>query len=196
MTLEDMALIVTSIGAVLTTLVGVLVGSALSSRSQQRQWSRDRQADACAQVLRESSNVMIELAILNGQAITPAPEGGWVPATMDWRPWNGALAMICLVANHDMVEAAQAIDAEFWPIHAQVKRGWTNDGDWPKLRDKVESRCENFVNVARRHFAASGPPLRRLTARPAADDPFWKFRRSDFTLDQSQHSYESGTMPQ
>ena len=39
-----MTVIITTIGAVLTTLVGVLVGSVLSSRSQQRQWSRDRQA--------------------------------------------------------------------------------------------------------------------------------------------------------
>ena len=101
----------------LTTLVGVLVGSVLSSRSQQRQWLRDRQAEACAQVLRESSGVMIELGKLNGLVIEAAPEGSRVPATMDWRPWNEALAMISLVADDDMVEAAQAIDAEFWPIH-------------------------------------------------------------------------------
>jgi len=70
-----MALILTTVGAVLTTLLGVLVGSAVSNRSQIRQWSRDRQADACAQVLRESSNVMIELADLNGQRVEPAPDG-------------------------------------------------------------------------------------------------------------------------
>lgn len=69
---EVMGLILTTIGAVLTTLLGVLAGSALSNRSQTRQWSRDRQADACAQLLRESSNVMIELAGLDGQQMTAA----------------------------------------------------------------------------------------------------------------------------
>jgi hypothetical protein len=180
-----MGLIVTSIGAVLTTLIGVLVGSALSSRSQQRQWSRDRQADACAQILRESSNVLIEFAVLSGQQIEEAPDGSPVPTRMDWRPWNEALAMISLVADYDIVEAAQAIDAEFWPIHVQIKRGWIRDRDWPRSRNPIDARRQDFVNIARKHFAASGPPLRRLTGRPAADDPFWKFRRSDFSLDST-----------
>ncbi len=180
-----MGLIVTSIGAVLTTLIGVLVGSGLSSRSQQRQWSRDRQADACAQILRESSNVLIEFAVLSGQQIEVAPDGSPVPTVMDWRPWNEALAMISLVANYDIVEAAQAIDAELWPVHIQIKRGWTGDGDWPRLRNPIEARRQDFVNIARKHFAASGPALRRLTGRPAADDPFWNLRRSDFSLDST-----------
>jgi hypothetical protein len=100
-----MALILTAVGAVLTTLLGVLVGSALSNRSQARQWSRDRQADACAQVLRGSSNVMIELAGLNGQGVEPAPDGVRIRTSIDWKPWNEALAMVNLVADHDIVEA-------------------------------------------------------------------------------------------
>ncbi len=74
-----MTVVVTSIGAVLTTLLGVLAGSILSSRSQQREWSRDRQADACAQILRESSNVLIELAGLTWHPPDPAPDGLRVP---------------------------------------------------------------------------------------------------------------------
>lgn len=98
---EVMTLVLTTVGAVLTTLLGVLVGSALSNRSQTRQWSRDRQADACAQVLRESSNVMIELAGLNGQQVEAAPDGLRIRTSIDWKPWNEALAMVNLVADHD-----------------------------------------------------------------------------------------------
>jgi hypothetical protein len=186
--MESMGLIVTTIGAVLTTLLGVLVGSILSNRSQARHWSRDRQADACAQVLRESSNALIELARLNGQRVSPAPDGARVLASMDWRPWNEALAMVNLVADHDIAEAARAIDAEFWPVHLQIKRGWTGDGDWPGLRDPVEARRQEFVNVARKHLASSGPPLRRLTGRPATDDPMWQLRRSYFAPHENQQS--------
>lgn len=42
---------------------------------------------------------------------------------MDWKAWNEALAMIVLVADHQIVEAAQAIDAQIWPVHQQIKRG-------------------------------------------------------------------------
>jgi hypothetical protein len=190
-TLERMGWVVTSIGAVLTTLVGILVGSILGNRSQQRQWSRDRQADACAQVLRESSNVMIELGKQSSKRIEAAPDRISVPSQIDWRPWNEALAMVALLANHDIVEAAIAIDAEFWPAHVQIKRGWTSDGDWPKLRSHIETRREDFVNVARKYFAASGPRLSRLTGKPSADDAFWEFRRSYYSPDRNLGHVES-----
>jgi hypothetical protein len=94
-----MTVVVTSVGAVLTTLLGVLAGSILTSRSQQRQWSRDRQADACAQILCESSNVLIELAGLTWRPPDPVPDGLVVPTPMDWKAWNDALAMISLVGE-------------------------------------------------------------------------------------------------
>lgn len=176
-----MTLSITTIGAVLTTVLGVLVGSTLSSRSQQRQWSRDRQADACAQVLRESSNVMIEFTRLLRQRIEPAADGVSVPTPLDWRAWNEALVMIDLVADHDIVEAAQAIDEQIWPVAQQIKRGWVPEGGWPVLREPVEACRQEFVNVARRRFAAPGPPLRRLTGRPPSGDGIWQFRRSYFS---------------
>ncbi|MFI0452681.1 hypothetical protein [Actinomadura sp. 6N118] len=181
-----MSLFITTIGAVLTTLLGVLVGSVLSSRAQQRQRSHDRQLDACAQVLRESSNMLIELALANGEQGVPAPDGVNVKTTLDWKAWNEALAMVNLVADRDIVQAAHAIDAEFWPVHLQIKRGWTTKEDWPRLRTAIDTKRQDFVNIARTHLAAEpGPPLRRLTGRPPADHPIWQFRRSYFTAGES-----------
>ena len=183
-----MTVIVTSIGAVLTTLLGVLAGSILSSRSQQRQWSRDRQADACAQILRESSNVLIELAGLTWHLPEPVPDGLRVPTPLDWNAWNEALAMISLVGDHGIVEAALAIDAQIWPVHQQIKRGWSAEGEWPQLREPIDACRQDFVNIARKHLAPPGPLLRRLTGRPVADDPFWQFRRSDFVLGEQRRA--------
>jgi hypothetical protein len=173
--------IVTIAGAALTTLLGVLVGAVLSNRSQRRQWSRDRKADACAQVLRESSNMLIELADMlikmvgsDHQRAIPTAGQLDVPTSLDWKPWNEALAMISLVADHDIVDAALAIDAEFWPVHLKIKRGLAGEEDWRDLRDPIEAKRKDFVNVARQHLAPPGPLLRRLTARPAAGDPIWK----------------------
>jgi hypothetical protein len=186
-------IIITSIGAVLTTLLGVCAGSVLSNRSQQRQWSRDRQAEACAQVLRESSNVLIELSRMTRQRVHPAPDGTRVPTPMDWKAWNEALAMVALVADDEIVKAAQAIDAQMWPVHNQIKRAWIPGGGWFMLRDSIEARRKDFVNIARKHLAASGPPLRRLNGRPSSDDPFWEFRRSYFFPES--HEEEEQAVP-
>ncbi len=177
------SLIITTAGAVLTTLLGVLVGGAVSNRSQQRSWSRDRQADACAQVLRESSNVLIELAAMSAQRVKPARTQSadplCLPTPIDWKPWNEALAMVNLVADHEIADAAHAIDAEIWPVHLKIKRGLASDGDWYVLRDKVEVRRQDFVNVARKRLSSSGPPLPSLTGRPAPDNPMWAFPQAD-----------------
>jgi hypothetical protein len=175
-----MAVAVSAVGAVLATLLGVLAGSLLSNRSQSRQWSRDRQADACAQVVRESSNLLIEFTKLVWQPPDPAADGMNVPTPIDWRPWNEALTVLDLVADHAIVEAAHAVDEQIWLVHQQVKRGWVPVGGWIALRDLVDARQQDFVNIARRRLAADGPPLRRLTGRPPADSPVWEFRRSHF----------------
>jgi hypothetical protein len=112
--------------------------------------------------------------------VAVAPDGASVPTPIDWRPWNEALAMINLVAGNQIVEAAHAIDDEIWPVHQQIKRGWVPDGGWPRQRDLIEVRRQDFVNIARRRLAPRGVPLRRMGGRPAADDPFWQFRRSYF----------------
>jgi hypothetical protein len=126
-------LIITTAGAVLITLLGVLVGGAVSNRSQQRNWSRDRQADACAQVLRESPSLLIELAAMNAKRLKSKPkrrpDAQCLPTPIGWKPWNEALAMMNLIADHDIAEAAHAIDAEIWPAHLQIKHGLTCGGD-------------------------------------------------------------------
>jgi hypothetical protein len=81
--------------------------------------------------------------------------------------------MVNLVADHEITEAAQAIDAEVWPVHLQIRNGMTADGDWYALRDKVEARRRDFVNIARKRLSSAGPPLRRRTGRPAPEDPIW-----------------------
>ena len=172
------SLIITTVGAVATTLLGVFVGGAVGSRSQQRSWSRDRQADACAAILRESSKILIELADMNGRRVNPRsgevadPPG--LPTPIDWRPWNDALDQVNLLADSKIAEAAQAIDREIWPVHLQIKNGETREGDWYPLRDRIETRRRTFVDTARSHLGSSGPPLRRLGGRPDPDDPIWR----------------------
>ena len=182
----DLGAILPPLGAVATTLLGVFAGSAVGDRSRRMQWSHDQQADACAAVLRESSNLLFELARLNHSLTAPAPDGATVPTVLDWRKWNDALAMVNLVADHAIVSAAIAIDEQFWPVSRQVQRGWVSDDGWATLRDRVEAKRIDFVNAARGKLNAAGPPVHRLTGRPSSSDPFWQMRRANFELEPQQ----------
>ncbi|MFC5823669.1 hypothetical protein [Nonomuraea insulae] len=170
-----------AVGAVLAALVGVLAGGLVTGRAQRHHWARDRQAEACAGILRESSNVLLTLQQLSRsqrrrtshlrrwrRRFRPAP----APA-IDWRPWNETLAIVSLIADHDIVAAAQEIDAKIWRTHLIVSKGHHSDERWFALRDEIDSQRQAFVNVARQRLGASGPPLRHLTGRPTPDDPIW-----------------------
>jgi hypothetical protein len=162
-----------------TTLLSVLVGGRVSSRSQQRHWFRDRQAEACARVLRESSNVLIELGAMNGRRVN-RPEYALpdMAIEIDWRPWNEALAMVNLLADTPIVEAALAIDTEIWPAHLKVKACVLREGEYLPLRDKIEAKRLAFINVARKHLESAHQPLHRASGRPHDGDPVWELDRS------------------
>ncbi|WP_405748165.1 hypothetical protein OG422_31220 (plasmid) [Streptomyces sp. NBC_01525] len=150
----------------LTTLVGVVTGAALSRRSQQRQWSLDRQTSACLAVLRESSSLLVGLSVLSGRCSSSS-------AVPDWQAWNRTLAEVALVADHRIVEAANALDEEIWRVHLEVRRSPAPAEDWFERRERVEAARLMFNEQVRQKLTAPGPPLQRIMGRPAPDDPVW-----------------------
>jgi len=57
----DWATTVTTTGGVATTLIGVLAGSLLTSRANRMHWSRDKQIEACAAIVAESTRIQLAL---------------------------------------------------------------------------------------------------------------------------------------
>ncbi|WP_334663925.1 hypothetical protein [Streptomyces cyaneofuscatus] len=161
-------------GAVLTTLIGVVAGSAISRRTQDRHWVRDQVAASCARVLRESSSVLIDLNEMEAGRPEAVPQGVVIPTTVDWRPWNEALSMVNLVADRNIAEAAHALDEQIWRFHIKIKRGLTREEDWSALRSAVVSAQNHFIVVARGRLSLAGDPLERFSGRPAPDDPIWR----------------------
>ncbi|QUC59152.1 hypothetical protein IOD14_21565 [Streptomyces sp. A2-16] len=159
--------------AVATTLIGVVAGSVVSKRAQDRHWVRDQVAATCARVLRESSGVLVDLSEMEASRPDDVPQGVLLPTTIDWRPWNEALSMVNLVADKDIAEAAHALDEQIWRLHTMIKRGLKPEEDWLVLRSAVESAQNNFITVARRRLSLAGDPLQRFSGRPASDDPIW-----------------------
>ncbi|MGW6290800.1 hypothetical protein [Streptomyces sp. NPDC055107] len=157
----------------MTTLIGLVAGSVISRRTQDRHWVRDQVAATCARVLRESSSVLIDLNEMEAGRPETVPQGVVVPTTVDWRPWNEALSMVNLVADRDIAEAAHALDEQIWRFHIMIKRGLTPEEDWISLRSAVVSAQNDFIVVARGHLSLAGDPLQRFSGRPASDDPIW-----------------------
>jgi hypothetical protein len=90
------AVLVSGVSGAVVTLVGVVTGGVLASRSQRRQWLRDKQVDACAVVVQQST--AMQLALLRQWKRQDRP---------DWTAWNQALAMIWLVGTPAVREAAK-----------------------------------------------------------------------------------------
>lgn len=88
----------------LITLLGVAAGGLIANRSQRRQWTRDKQIDAYAAVLQESTRM--QLALLRR----------WKYAEhSDWTAWNQALAMLWLAGTVNVItEANEWIDCSGW----------------------------------------------------------------------------------
>jgi hypothetical protein len=134
------AVLVSGATGALVTLVGVVTGGVIASRSQRRQWLRDKQIDACAVVVQESTT--IQLALRRQWRHQEPP---------DWTAWNQALAMILLVGTPGMRAAAKQMDRVFWLCGAQLKSGQlTSEDAWAGQRDAMELSRRDFINAARR----------------------------------------------
>jgi hypothetical protein len=162
-----------SAGAVVTTLVGVVAGAAISKRSQDEHWARDQVARACVRLLEESSLVITGLFEMERARPASVPQGVVVPTTVDWRPWNQALNMINLVADRGIVDAALALDEQIWRMHTVIRRGLRADENWIDLLQPVLDFQGAFINTARRQLARDGAVLDRMTGKPNPDDPIW-----------------------
>ncbi|MFD5267489.1 hypothetical protein [Streptomyces sp. NPDC058335] len=92
-----LALLAAPVVAVLTTLIGVFVGSIVSRRAQDRHCIREQQAAACVRVLRESSSVLVDLSDMDRNRPDGIPQGVLAPTTVDWRSWGEALGSVNLV---------------------------------------------------------------------------------------------------
>jgi hypothetical protein len=150
--------IVSAAGGVLAALAGVLVGGALGSRSQTRQWFRDQQVQACADILRESTKILAEFEQASGKHRR---------VEVDWNPWNGSLATISIVAEREVIDSANRIDEFFWTTSVEIDDLKVTDKRWFELRGEAESRRLEFVNISRRVLGRSGPSIGQILGRPA-----------------------------
>ncbi|WP_406490688.1 hypothetical protein OHB06_01240 [Streptomyces sp. NBC_01604] len=153
----DWATTVTTIGGVAAALIGVLAGSLLTSRANRMHWSRDKQIEACAAIVAESTRIQLALlrAWRHGEAV-------------DWVPWNVALGTVWLVGSPAVVAAAATMDEVFWNHSDQFTQQAANEMAWKEARDRMEASRLDFINAARLHV---DPRHNKLTQVPVSRPP-------------------------
>lgn len=154
--------IVSTSGAIVAALAGVAAGAVLSGRSQTRQWFRDEQVRACADIMRESTKVLLEYEVASRKHRKQQ---------VAWVSWNEALAVISIVGDQGIVDAAVWIDESFWSTSSRIDSLDVSDDEWTVLRGNIESRRLDFINTSRRVLGRSGAPLQQILGRPST----WKW---------------------
>jgi hypothetical protein len=146
------------VGGIAAALIGVLVGSLLTSRTQTQQWFRDKQVEACADILKESTVIMLQYERSSRKHEREQ---------IDWIPWNSYLALISIVAEQSIVDAAIRIDRSFWEASPVIDSLNASNEDWFRIRDEIESCRLAFINTARTVLGRSGNPLMQILGRPS-----------------------------
>jgi hypothetical protein len=134
------------------TLLGAVTGGAISSRSQRRHWIRDKQVEACAAIVSESTRTQIALRRL------------WRHSEeVDWNGWNQALSLISLVGTPAAVEAAATMDAAFWRSTDRMKdAGAFDESLWADIVRDLETTRLAFINGVRGDTVGLGARLEHL----------------------------------
>ena len=149
------------IGGIAATVLGVLLGAILTGRSQNTSWIRDRQVEAYAAIIRESTRAQLGLRNQLQRRVH----------RVDWMPWNEALAMVSLVGSSDLVRLAQEMDAAFWRASRAVTYAEEiSEQQWIDLRNPLEQTRLAFLNVARQIIAKEMSMVERVVSRPSLAD--------------------------
>jgi hypothetical protein len=150
----------TSIGATVG-ICGVLIGSTLTTRAQRRHWTRDRQIEACTTLISESTHMQLTLLRVwkSGEIV-------------DWTAWNQALALVWLMGDSEVIDAAARMDRIFWLCNSQIKDGQlTEEKSWTPMRSQMESSRLDFINIARTKIVGFRNRIAQVpVSRPSESD--------------------------
>jgi hypothetical protein len=151
-------IVASSAGGAVVSLLGVAAGGLVSHRSQKGHWSRDKELEACARLISESTRLQFSLlhAWRQGKRI-------------EWEAWNEALDIISLVGTPGIVASASGIDREFWLLSASIKDGVITDAaSWNQQKRQLEGARLAFVNTVRSKVVGAGSRLDKSpVSRPA-----------------------------
>jgi hypothetical protein len=153
--------VVSATGAVLATVVGVLVGGFVGYRNQDRHWLKNTQAAAYAAVLREYTRIEFEL-----RSAYYRDE----PPSVDWAPWSAALASLSLVASPEVADTTHRFSSAMREFDQFVLGGKrVEDAELQRISSLLAEAQMAFVNAARRSLNRTQQPLTPQLGGPPTD---------------------------
>jgi hypothetical protein len=159
----SLTVVVSTAGGVVTTLLGVVVGGLLGRRSQDRHWFKDTKASAYKALLREYTRVEFD--------VRRAYLGLIGPTEVDWARWGPAVTELSLVADEEVVAAAQGISDILIRMDRYVHGGQRDEDEWRKFQYVLVEAQMGFVNVARRSLNRAQPALTVRVGGPLIMEP-------------------------
>ncbi|MFI0243041.1 hypothetical protein [Streptomyces sp. NPDC016845] len=168
-------MVISTVGGVSATVVGVFAGGLVGRRGQNEQWVRDNRTATYAAFLREFVAVEIELrtAFLADR-----------PHRLEWAPWNAALTALSLVATREVAAAAAELTGAIGRFAQLVARSPKTREELREVQEALAAGQLQFVNAARASLDASqlpldwqlgGPPAWTATEpyapRPSTEEP-------------------------
>ncbi|MEY9873219.1 hypothetical protein ABH931_002701 [Streptacidiphilus sp. MAP12-33] len=152
--------LISTAGGAAATVLGILVGTLVGRRSEERKWIRDRKVAAYERFLQ--SFTAVEMGMRDAYWEEREPEG------VDWEEWNAALVSVSLVA--DSGTGARALELSLI-IGEFSAFPFGEPKDMELLRQilqRLDAAQRQFVHAARRslHPAEKQPVPWRLGGPP------------------------------
>jgi hypothetical protein len=153
--------VVSTVGGVMATVVGVLVGGFVGYRSQDRHWLKNTQAAAYAVVLREYTRIEFQLRSAYYRDERPV---------VDWAPWGAALASLSLVASPQVADTTHRFSTAMREFEQFVLGGKrAEEAELHRVSAVLAEAQMAFVNAARRSLDRSQQPLTPQLGGPPTD---------------------------
>ncbi|MBT2393090.1 hypothetical protein J7E87_27555 [Streptomyces sp. ISL-1] len=168
-------LLISTVGGVAATVVGVIAGGVVGRRSQNRQWLQESRTAAYEKFLQAFGAVEMELRHAFLDRRTPA---------VVWEPFNAALHSLSLVASPETAAAADKICdlIEEFTILFHGRQPTDLDELRP-IHSGLHEAHLKFVNAARRSLDPSQEHVQRALGGPSAWHGVESYARGDQLAD-------------
>ncbi|WP_157239116.1 hypothetical protein [Catenuloplanes japonicus] len=154
----DWALIATTGGGAVTTLLGVVAGGLVGRRGQDRQWLRETKAAAYRELLREYTRIEFD--------VRRAYLGQLDVRELDWPRWGAAVTELTLVADERVAVAVAGLSEALVDAERYVHGGDRDDARWRTLLERVAAAQMEFINAARHSLSRRQRPLTARAGGP------------------------------
>lgn len=145
-------------------LLGVVFGAWLGARSTRSQWLKETQLVACQRLMERYAELYEHLALSRRGDVFD----------QSWASWNQALTEVSLVCVTAVVDAAAALDEQFWRIDWAIRGGHADLQTWIEQRRPLDAARVSFIHTVRRQTATRYRRRVRTSGRPPEDDPLWR----------------------